>query len=119
MWMLICFAMFCFWQMGFIYFVGPMLNIDGRTPLPMDMDNVTILIVLAYVLTIAFMAVIPQHVIWACRITTAVTLVSAIGLFLPLGEDALRLLIYAQVFGCCFMIGFESFIMINYFSEKV
>ena len=116
--MLICFAMFCFWQMGFIYFVGPMLNIDGRTPLPMDMDNVTILIVLAYVLTIAFMAVIPQHVIWACRITTAVTLVSAIGLFLPLGEDALRLLIYAQVFGCCFMIGFESFIMINYFSEK-
>ena len=117
-WMLICFGMFNFWQMGFIYFVGPSLNIDGRTPLPMDMDNVTILIVLAYVFAIVFMAVLPQYVIWACRITTAATLVSAIGLFLPLGEDALRLLIYAQVFGCCFIIGFESFIMINYFSEK-
>ena len=117
-WMLICFAMFSFWQMGFIYFVGPSLNIDGRTPLPMDMDNVTLLIVVAYVLTIVYMAVIPQYAIWACRITTAAALISALGLFLPVGEETLRLLIYAQVFCCCFLIGFETFIMVNYFSEK-
>jgi len=117
-WMLICFAMFSFWQMGFIYFVGPSLNIDGRTPLPMDMDNVTMLIVVAYVLAIVYMAVVPQYVIWACRIATAAALLSALGLFLPVGEEALRLLIYAQVFCCCFIIGFETFIMVNYFSEK-
>lgn len=47
-WMLIFFAMFCFWQMGFIYFIGPSLTIDGRTPLPISTDNTTALIALAY-----------------------------------------------------------------------
>ena len=46
---LCCFAMFCFWQMGFIYFMGPALNIDGRTPLPIDMDNLTVLMAGCYV----------------------------------------------------------------------
>ena len=34
LWMLICFSMFNAWQMGFIYFMGPSLVLDGRTPLP-------------------------------------------------------------------------------------
>ena len=43
MWQLLCFSMFSFWQMGFIYFMGPALNIDGRTPLPISIDNVATL----------------------------------------------------------------------------
>ena len=42
---LFCFMMFIVWQMGIIYYMGPALNINGRTPLPIDMDNVTMLIV--------------------------------------------------------------------------
>ena len=44
---LCCFAMFAFWQMGFIYFMGPALTINGRTPLPIDMDNLTMLMAAA------------------------------------------------------------------------
>lgn len=117
LWMLVCFAMFCFWQMGFIYYMGPSLNIDGRTPLPISMDNITALIALSYVLSIAWMYFLPQFVIWTQRIVTMTALATAVGLFLPLAEEILRVLIYAQVFLCCFMIGFETFIMVNFFSE--
>ena len=119
LWMLLCFAAFNFWQMGFIYFVGPALTIDGRTPLPISMDNVTTLIAVAYVFSIIFISVVPRLVIWTARITTAVALVSAVGLFFPFSEVVLRNLIYVQVFSCCFMIGFETFVMVNYFSEQV
>ena len=114
----LCFAMFCFWQMGFIYFLGPALNIDGRTPLPIDMDNVTTLIAACYVLSILFMIFLPRFVVLAERVCTAAALCTALGLFLPLSEGLLRMLIYGQVFFCCLMIGFETFVIVNFFSEK-
>jgi len=118
LWMLICFAMFSFWQMGFIYFIGPSLTIDGKTPLPINMDNATTLIAVCYLLSILWMIFLPRTVIWTQRVSTGIALASAIGLFLPLPDDALRLLIYLQIFSCCLMIGFETFIMVNYFSER-
>ncbi len=118
LWMLICFAMFAFWQMGFIYFVGPALTINGKTPLPIDMDNATMLIAVCYVFSILWMIFIPKAVVWTQRIATGVALLSAGGLFLPLPDDAMRFLIYTQIFCCCLMIGFETFIMVNFFSEK-
>ncbi len=118
LWMLVCFAMFCFWQMGFIYFLGPSLSIDGRTPLPISMDNATTLIAVCYVLSVLWMIFLPGIVIWTQRIATGVALLTAIGLFLPLPGVALRLLIYIQIFCCCLLIGFETFIIVNYFSER-
>lgn len=118
LWLLICFAMYTFWQMGFIYFMGPSLNIDGRTPLPVSMDNITAIIALAYVLCIAFMIFLPRFVIWAERIVLCLALLTVIGLFFPVGEEALLLFIYAHVFFCCFIIGFESFTIINFFTEN-
>jgi len=117
-WMLLCFAMFCFWQMGFVYFLTPALTLDGRTPLPMDMDNITLLIVTGYVLSILLMVFLPRLVVWAQRICTAAALLFALGLFLPLPLAVLELLIYGQAFCCCFMIGFESFLMVNFFQER-
>ena len=116
--MLVCFAMFCFWQMGFIYFMGPSLTINGRTPLPISMDNITTLIALSYVFSILFMIFLPTRVIWAQRISTIISLVTVTALFLPLPDEILRLMIYAHVFFCCFMIGFETFLISNYFSEE-
>lgn len=118
LWQLFCFAMFCFWQMGFIYFIGPALTINGRTPLPIDMDNVATLIAICYVLSILIMIFLPRFVVWVDRIGTIVALMSAIGLFLPFSDGILRLLIYVNVFCCCLMIGFETFVIVNYFSEK-
>lgn len=117
LWMLLCFSMFNVWQMGFIYFMGPSLVLDGRTPLPIDMDNVTLLIALGYVCAIIYMIVLPHFMVWAARITTAVALCSVIGLFLPLSAVALTGLLYVQTFCCCFLIGFETFIISNLFSE--
>ena len=116
LWMLICFAMFCFWQMGFIYFVGPSLTIDGRTPLPVSMDNITVLIALGYVISIVWMIVLPHFVIWAERVLAALSLATLLLLFFPFPTDILRLLIYLHVFFCCTMIGFETFIMVNLLS---
>lgn len=118
LWKFICFAMFIFWQMGFIYFIGPSLTIDGKTPLPIDMDNATALIAVCYVLSILWMIFLPRTVVWIQRIVTGVALTTAVGLFLPLPESELRFLIYVQIFCCCLLIGFETFIMVNYFSER-
>ena len=116
--LLICFAVFNAWQMGYIYYMGPALVIDGRTPLPISMDNVTTLIALSYVLSIIYMIVFPRHVVWAERITAIASLLSVFGLFFPFSDEILKFFIYAQTFCCCFMIGFESFIIVNFFSEK-
>ena len=118
MWMLLCFAMFNAWQMGFIYFMGPSLVLNGRTPLPINMDNVTMLIAAGYICSILFMIVLPHLVVWAARATAAAALVSVAGLFLPLSAQDLTLLLYIQTFCCCFMIGFETFIISNLFSER-
>ena len=115
---LFCFAMFCFWQMGFIYFMGPALTIKGLTPLPIDMDNLTTLIALSYVLSIFYMIFLPKYVVWAERIGTLAALATVLGLFLPLPDEILKGLIYAHVFICCTMIGFETFIIVNFLSEK-
>ena len=115
---LCCFVMFSFWQMGFIYFMGPALNIDGRTPLPIDMDNLTILIAGCYVLSITYMIFLPRYVVWAERVCTLAAIATVLGLFLPLPDEILKGLIYAHVFVCCTMIGFETFIIVNFLSEK-
>ena len=118
LWELICFAMFAFWQMGFIYFMGPSLTVDGRTPLPVSMDNITLIIAAAYVLCIIFMIFLPRFVIWAERIFLLGALATVLGLFLPLPAETLKILIYSHVFFCCFIIGFESFTIVNYFTER-
>lgn len=114
---LFCFAMFCFWQMGFIYYMGPSLTINGRTPLPISMDNVATLIAVCYVLSILYMIFLPRYVVIGERVFTALALIFALALFLPLADAILKILIYLQIFCCCVMIGFETFVIVNYFSE--
>ena len=116
--LLLFFSLFNAWQMGYIYYMGPALVIGGKTPLPIDMDNVTSLIAIAYVLSIFYMIFLPKAVLWAERITTSVALLSVIGLFFPLSSEVLEILVYLQVFCCCFMIGFETFIITNFFTES-
>ena len=116
---LICFAMFNFWQMGFIYyFLEPSSAIDGKIPIPINVDNATLLMIVCYLLSILTMIFLPRIIVWTQRIATGIALISAVGFFLPLPEDALRLIIYLQIFTCCLMIGFETFLVVNYFSES-
>ncbi len=118
-WRLLCFVMFCVWQMGIIYYIGPALNIDGRTPLPISPDNLTLLIVAGYVTSIFTMLALPRTVIWLSRASAAVALVSAVLLFVPFSAELLTALIYTQCFCCCYMIGFESATMVHYFSAEM
>ena len=119
LWMLVCFAMFSFWQMAFIYyFLEPSSAMDGKIPLPINIDNGTTLTAVCYILGILTMIFLPKIIVWVQRIATGVALLSAIGFFLPLPDDILRLNIYLQIFCCCLMIGFETFLVVNCFSEK-
>ena len=115
---LICFVMFSVWQMGFIFYMGPALSVDGKTPLPIDVDNTTTLIAVCYILNILWLIFIPGKFVYAARISVAVALLSDLGLFLPLSPDTLALLLYVQCFCCCFIIGFETATMVFLFSEK-
>jgi len=119
LWKLVCFAMFNFWQMGFIYFfLEPSSAIDGKIPLPINIDYGTTLTVICYLLAIGTMIFLPKIILWVQRIDTGVALLSAIAFFFPLPESALRFNIYLQIFCCCLLIGFETFYVVNYFSEK-
>ena len=119
LWMLVCFSMFSFWQMGFIYyFLEPSSAMDGKIPLPINIDYGTTLTAVCYILGILTMIFLPKIIVWTQRIATGVALLSAIGFFLPLPDDILRLNIYLQIFCCCLMIGFETFLVVNCFSEK-
>ena len=119
LWMLVCFSMFSFWQMGFIYyFLEPSSAADGKIPLPINIDYGTILTAVCYILGILTMIFLPKIIVWTQRIATGVALLSALGFFLPLPEDALRFNIYLQIFCCCLMISFETFLVVNCFSEK-
>ena len=119
LWMLLCFSMFSFWQMGFIfYFLEPSSAIDGKIPLPINIDYGTTLTAVCYILGILTMIFLPRIIVWTQRIATGVALISAVAFFLPLPDDILRFNIYLQIFCCCLMIGFETFLVVNYFSEK-
>ncbi len=118
LWMLVCFGMFTAWQMGFVYFMTPTLVIDGRVPLPITEDNVTLLIAAGYLLSILVMIFLPRIVVWAERILCILALVTMAVLYIPMSPDMQTLVLYIHSFACFFMIGFESFIMINLFSEK-
>ena len=119
LWMLVCFSMFSFWQMGFIYyFLEPSSALDGKIPIDINIDYGTTLTAVCYILGILTMIFLPRIITWAQRIATGVALLSAIGFFLPLPEDALRFNIYLQIFCCCLMIGFETFLVVTFFSEK-
>jgi len=115
---LLCFVMFIIWQMGIIYYMGPALNINGRTPLPIDMDNVTMLMASCYILNILWMIFLPKKYVYAARTSVTIALITAVGLFLPLSPEALTLLLYIQVFCCCFIIAFETATMVLLLSEK-
>ena len=119
LWMLVCFSMFSFWQMGFIfYFLEPSSALDGKIPIDINIDYGTTLTAVCYILGILTMIFLPRIITWAQRIATGVALLSAVAFFLPLPEDALRFNIYLQIFCCCLMIGFETFLVVTYFSEK-
>ncbi|MBR3953814.1 MAG: hypothetical protein IKJ82_09470, partial [Oscillospiraceae bacterium] len=105
--LLVCFSMFSFWQMGFIYyFLEPSSALDGKIPIDINIDYGTTLTAVCYILGILTMIFLPRIITWAQRIATGVALVSAVAFFLPLPEDALRFNIYLQIFCCCLMIGF-------------
>lgn len=119
LWMLVCFAMFSFWQMAFIYyFLEPSSALDGKIPIDINIDYGTLLTAACYILGILTMIFLPKIIVYTQRIATGVALLSAIAFFLPLPEDALRFNIYLQIFCCCLMIGFETFLVVTYFSEK-
>ncbi|MDR2501901.1 MAG: helix-turn-helix transcriptional regulator [Oscillospiraceae bacterium] len=115
---LICFAMFTVWQMGMVYFSGQTLSVDGRTPIPVDVDDITVIIAAGYGLALLVMGLIPQIVVWAERVTASAALLSALALFLPLAPETLAVALYVQFFCCCFMIGFETSIIVGLFTEK-
>ena len=65
LWMLVCFSMFSFWQMAFIYyFLEPSSAMDGKIPLPINIDYGTLLTAACYILGILTMIFLPRIITW-------------------------------------------------------
>ena len=116
--LLVCFALFSAWQVGMMYFSTQTLSVDGRVTLPMSEDITAIIVVSGYLLSILVMIFLPGIIVWTERITVGIALLSALALFLPLLPEAFTLALYIQFFCCCFMIGFETALIVNLFTEK-
>ena len=115
---LLCFAMFTIWQMGVIYYMGPSLVISGRTPLPISTDNITVIIASAYIVAIIYMSFLPSKFVWATRISICLAMLTTLSWFLPLSTEIATLSVYLHCFTCCFLITFETVIIVFLFSEK-
>lgn len=115
---LLCFAMFVVWQMGIVYYSSQTLSINGRLLIQLSNNISTLLIIVGYILAILTFIFLPHKAVKIGRITMGIALVSALALFLPFKSDIISLILYIQVFCCCFMITFESGIIANLFTEK-
>jgi hypothetical protein len=116
--LLICFAMFAAWQMGMVYFSGQTMSVDGRTPLPVELGSMTALIAAGYILSILVMVFLPGITVWTERVSAGAALLSILALYLPLPPKTLALALYVHYFCCCFMIGFETAVIVGLFKEK-
>ena len=104
LWMLICFAPYVAWQMGVMYFSGEALSIGGRTPLPVDVGNLTALVGSAYFLGVVYIFFFHKYSVITARVLLSIALVSSLGLYLPLSPAVLAVLFFIQVFCCVFLI---------------
>ena len=116
--LLFCFALFEAWQMGVVYYSGETLSLDGRTPLPIDVGNLTVIIAVGYILSIMVMIALPHIIVWAERIAASIALLCVLTLFLPLPNETLAVCYYVHYFFGCFMIGFETALIVNLFTEQ-
>jgi DNA-binding CsgD family transcriptional regulator len=110
--------MFVAWQMGIVYFSGNALSIDGRTPLPVSLNNLTMLIVAGYILSIIWLIFLPRLIVRTQRVTAGAAFLSVLALFLPLPPGILALAFYLQYFCCIFLIGFETAVIVNLFRDE-
>jgi DNA-binding CsgD family transcriptional regulator len=115
---LCCFAMFTAWQIGVFSYSGAALAVRGRLPLDIHVGNLTPLISLGYILSIAWMLIFPKRIVRAERVMAALALLSALALYLPFPLAAATVFFLIQLLCCCVMIGFETAIIAGLFSEK-
>ena len=116
--LLLCFALYGSWQMGIIYFSGTAASIGGRTPVPMDVGNLSLLVAAGYLLSIAWLVFLPSRTVWAERGAAIAALASAVGLYLPLPAPVPAVCYSFHCLCCVFMVGFETSILVNLLSEK-
>ena len=106
------------WQLGVVYFSGTAVSIDGRTPLPVDVGNLTLMVAAGILLSIAYIFFLPRFVVQAGRVTAFAALLSGLTLFLPFPPELLAYFYYFHCFCCVFMVGFETAIITNLFSVE-
>ncbi|MDR1251180.1 MAG: helix-turn-helix transcriptional regulator [Treponema sp.] len=115
---LFCFAMFTAWQIGVVSLSGDALSVHGRTPLGIDSGNLTPVFAVGYIFSIAYMLIFPKRIVWAERVTAGAALLSALALYLPFSPETQTVLFIFQLLCCCFMIGFETALIVALFNDK-
>lgn len=96
--LLFFYSLLTVWQMGVVFFSSESLSLNGKTPLPIDTDSTTALIVVAYLLSICFLIFFQKFSVLIARAGIFVSLLATLALYLPLSDTTLAMLIYTQTF---------------------
>ena len=116
--LLICFAMFAAWQTGVVFYSGTAFLVNGTTPIPVDVGNLSILYLAGVIFAIIFHLFFQQYTVWAVRITAIFVSVCSVIFFLPVPEKVFSAAYLATCFLCVIMAGFECAIVVNIFTLK-
>jgi DNA-binding CsgD family transcriptional regulator len=117
--MLVCYTMYCVWQMGVMFFSGTTLSLDGKTPIPFMVNNqiITALVMAGYTLSIVHLIFLQRYCVVTARIGISIALLSVLALYMPFTPQTLAVLYYIQAFCCVLLLGILGATVINLFTE--
>lgn len=107
---------FTIWQMGVVFYSSTTLSLLGRTPISLDQNVVSIILIIGYLVSMLFVFLFPRKTITAQRITMSVAFICTVAMLFEIPTDLVRLLYYADMFICVFSIGMLLSICVNQFT---
>lgn len=117
-WVILLFECFSTWQMAIIYYSSNAFTLGGVTPLPVSVDNTTLIIVMGYILGAVLAYLRPHKItVWGKLIVILSLLCTAL-LFMPLPEQMFASLYYVNVLCCVLLISVEAVLTIYLYSFK-
>lgn len=90
--------------MGVIFFSSTALSVNGKTPLPVNADYTSLVIVAGYILSALVLGFFAKHAVNVMRGIMIISLISSVLMYFSFTKTVLVLLFYIEVASCVFMI---------------
>ena len=109
-------AAFMVWQMGVLFYSGTTMSLFGRTPVPLEQPDTTLMIAAGYITSILFVSLFPRKAVYMERVLLPAALAAAVMMLFPLPPRVITWLFYISAFVCVFSIGAMASIAAQHFT---